>query len=190
MTLSSRGGKNPQEKQKQQAYMKVCIFHATHYWRPTDPDTEASTEPLQQCTAIRSLRTNSTMLFTCDCQQMFVHFSLNVRITTERKTKKRHFCQICLEYISWGVIFGSPRLNITLSWNKLQLQVWLLTSGDFFTTARKARLPYNVWSNMYYCVNILLTKNAFEHVHLEDEFVQNQLHIAGQLTRFASHTFP
>ncbi len=26
---------------------------------------------------------------------------------------------------------------------------------------------------MYYCVNILLTKNAFEHVHLEDEFVQN-----------------
>ncbi len=32
---------------------------------------------------------------------------------------------------------------------------------------------------MYYCVNILLTKNALEHVHLEDEFVQNQLHIAG-----------
>ncbi len=27
---------------------------------------------------------------------------------------------------------------------------------------------------MYYCVNILLTKNALEHVHLEDEFVQNQ----------------
>ncbi len=31
---------------------------------------------------------------------------------------------------------------------------------------------------MYYCVNILLTKNALEHVHLEDEFVKNQLHIA------------
>ncbi len=31
---------------------------------------------------------------------------------------------------------------------------------------------------MYYCVNILLTKNALEeHVHLEDELVQNQLHI-------------
>ncbi len=26
----------------------------------------------------------------------------------------------------------------------------------------------NEWSNMYYCVNILLTKNALEHVHLED----------------------
>ncbi len=38
----------------------------------------------------------------------------------------------------------------------------------------------NEWSNMYYCVNILLTKNALEHVHLEDELVQNQLHIAGQ----------
>ncbi len=32
---------------------------------------------------------------------------------------------------------------------------------------------------MYYCVKILLTKNALEHVHLEEEFVQNQLHIAG-----------
>ncbi len=32
---------------------------------------------------------------------------------------------------------------------------------------------------MYYCVNILLTKNVLEHVHLEEEFVQNQLHIAG-----------
>ncbi len=42
--------------------------------------------------------------------------------------------------------------------------------------------------NMYYCVNILLTKNALEHVHLEDEFVHNQLHIAGQPTRFPSHT--
>ncbi len=42
----------------------------------------------------------------------------------------------------------------------------------------------NVWSNMYYCVNSLLTKNAFEHVDLEDELVQNQLHIAGGLTRF------
>ncbi len=29
----------------------------------------------------------------------------------------------------------------------------------------------HLWSNMYYCVNILLTKNVF---------VQNQLHIAGQ----------
>ncbi len=47
----------------------------------------------------------------------------------------------------------------------------------------------NVWSNMYYCVNILLTKTALEHVHLEDEFDQN-LHIAGQLTRFPPHTFP
>ncbi len=37
---------------------------------------------------------------------------------------------------------------------------------------------------MYYCVNILLTKNALEHVHLEDKFVQNQLHIAGRLTLF------
>ncbi len=36
---------------------------------------------------------------------------------------------------------------------------------------------------MYYCVNIFLTKNALEHVHLEDEFVQNQLNIAGRLTR-------
>ncbi len=44
--------------------------------------------------------------------------------------------------------------------------------------------------NMYYCVNILLTKTVLEHVHLEDEFVQNQLHIAGQLTLFPSHTFP
>ncbi len=43
---------------------------------------------------------------------------------------------------------------------------------------------------MYYCVNILLTKNALEHVHVEDEFVQNQLHIAGWLTRFPSHTLP
>ncbi len=43
---------------------------------------------------------------------------------------------------------------------------------------------------MYYCVNIILTKNAVEHVHLEDEFVQNQLHIAGQLNQFPSHTFP
>ncbi len=38
----------------------------------------------------------------------------------------------------------------------------------------------HVWSNMYYCVNILLTKNVLEHDNLEDEFVQNQLHIAGQ----------
>ncbi len=38
---------------------------------------------------------------------------------------------------------------------------------------------------MYYCVNILLTKNALEHVHLEDKFVQNQLHIAGRLTGFS-----
>ncbi len=29
---------------------------------------------------------------------------------------------------------------------------------------------------MYYCVNSLLSKNAFEHVDLEDELVQN-LHI-------------
>ncbi len=34
----------------------------------------------------------------------------------------------------------------------------------------------NEWSNMYYCVTILLSKNAFEHVDLEDELVQNQLH--------------
>ncbi len=40
----------------------------------------------------------------------------------------------------------------------------------------------NVWSNMYNCANILLTKNAFEDVDLEDELVQNQLHIAGRLT--------
>ena len=40
---------------------------------------------------------------------------------------------------------------------------------------------------LYY--NISLTKNVLEHVHLEDEFVQNQLLIAGQLTRFPSHTF-
>ncbi len=46
----------------------------------------------------------------------------------------------------------------------------------------------NEWSNMYYCVIILLTKSALEHVHLGDEFVQNQLHIAGRLTRFPSHT--
>ncbi len=42
---------------------------------------------------------------------------------------------------------------------------------------------------MYYCINILLTENGLEHVHLKDEFVQNQLHIAGRLTRFPSHTF-
>ncbi len=58
----------------------------------------------------------------------------------------------------------------------------------------KLGFPYNVkknvWSNMYYCVNILLTKNALEHVHLEAEFVQNQLHISGRLTRFPSHTLP
>ncbi len=35
---------------------------------------------------------------------------------------------------------------------------------------------------MYYCVNILLTKNEFELVHLEDELGQNQLHIAGRLS--------
>ena len=43
---------------------------------------------------------------------------------------------------------------------------------------------------MYYYINIVLTKNALENVHLKDEFVQNQLHIAGRLTRFPSHTFP
>ncbi len=50
----------------------------------------------------------------------------------------------------------------------------------------------NVWSNMYYCVNSLLSKHAFEHIDLEDELVQNQLHIAGRLTRFpvASVHFP
>ncbi len=31
---------------------------------------------------------------------------------------------------------------------------------------------------MYYCLNILLTKNALEQVPFEDKFVQNQLHIA------------
>ncbi len=31
-------------------------------------------------------------------------------------------------------------------------------------------------------INILLTKNVFEHVHLEDELDQNQLHIAGRLS--------
>ncbi len=35
---------------------------------------------------------------------------------------------------------------------------------------------------MYYCVNILLTNNELEHVHLK-ELVQNQLHIAGRLAR-------
>ncbi len=54
----------------------------------------------------------------------------------------------------------------------------------------KLGFPYNVKKLMVKCVNILLTKNALEHVHLEDEFVQNQLHIAGRLTRFPSHTFP
>ncbi len=43
---------------------------------------------------------------------------------------------------------------------------------------------------MYYCVNILLTKNALEHVHLEDKLVQNQLHIAGRMTQFPFRTFP
>ena len=33
---------------------------------------------------------------------------------------------------------------------------------------------------------MLLTKNALEHFHLEDESVQNQLLIAGGLTRFPS----
>ncbi len=36
---------------------------------------------------------------------------------------------------------------------------------------------------MQYCVQILLTKNALVHVHHEDEFVKNQLHKAGRLTR-------
>ena len=42
------------------------------------------------------------------------------------------------------------------------------------------------WSNIYCCVNFSFIKNALEHVlvHLEDEFVQNQLLIAGGLTRF------
>ena len=39
------------------------------------------------------------------------------------------------------------------------------------------------------CVNISLVKNALEHVHLEDEFAQNQLLIAGRLTRFPSYTY-
>ncbi len=68
------------------------------------------------------------------------------------------------------------------------------TCGDFFKTAKGSSaspiMSKHEWSNMYYCVNILLTKNVLEHVHHEDEFVQNQLHIAGRLTRFPSHTFP
>ncbi len=28
---------------------------------------------------------------------------------------------------------------------------------------------------MYYCVNILLTKNALEHVHLEDDYIASEL---------------
>ncbi len=31
---------------------------------------------------------------------------------------------------------------------------------------------------MYYCLNILLTKTALEHVSFEDKFIQNQLQIA------------
>jgi len=37
-------------------------------------------------------------------------------------------------------------------------------------------MPNNEWSNMYNCVNILLTKNALEQVYLKDKFVQSQLH--------------
>ena len=45
-------------------------------------------------------------------------------------------------------------------------------------TAREAQLPQKckkLNSQIYCCVNISLTKNALEHVHLEDELVQNQL---------------
>ncbi len=41
----------------------------------------------------------------------------------------------------------------------------------------KLGLPYTVNKLMYCCVNILLTKNVLEHVHLEDKLVQNQLHM-------------
>ena len=61
---------------------------------------------------------------------------------------------------------------------------------DFFKTANSPKFQKIKWSNVYCCVNISLTRNALEHVHLEDEFVQNQLLIAGRLTRFPSHTFP
>lgn len=43
---------------------------------------------------------------------------------------------------------------------------------------------------MYYCVNILLSKNALEHGNLEDEFVQNKQQIAGRLTWSPSHAAP
>ena len=42
------------------------------------------------------------------------------------------------------------------------------------------------WSNIYCCVNASLIKNALERIHLEEEFVKNQLLIAGRLT-VASH---
>ena len=61
---------------------------------------------------------------------------------------------------------------------------------DFFKTANSPKFQKIKWSNVYCCVNISLTRNALEHVHLEDEFVQNQLLIAGRLTRFPSHTLP
>ncbi len=43
---------------------------------------------------------------------------------------------------------------------------------------------------MYYRVNILLTKNVLEHVHLEDAFVQNQLPIAGQQDSISFSNIP
>ncbi len=73
--------------------------------------------------------------------------------------------------------------------SRLQEEMPYIAVGISLRLQGKHGFPYNV-KNMYYCVNILLTKNALEHVHLEDEFVQNQLHIAGRLTRFPSHTFP
>ena len=40
----------------------------------------------------------------------------------------------------------------------------------------------------YCCVNISWTKNVLEHVHLEEEFVQNQLLITGQLDFLLIHS--
>ncbi len=72
--------------------------------------------------------------------------------------------------------------------NQIKIKSLLLsrhhsTSGDFFK--EKFSFPYNVKTLMVKYVLLtfyLLTKNALEHVHLEDEFVQNQIHIAGRRT--------
>ena len=43
------------------------------------------------------------------------------------------------------------------------------------------------WLNIYCCINISLTKNVLEHVHLEDKFVKNQRLIAGWHSISFSH---